>query len=112
MAKLIRDLVPAVIEEEGRVPLTMEATREANFVWLLKQKLVEEAHEVGNARRDEIVDEMADVLEVLWTLANVLDISRKEVEEARLRKKADFGGFDNRIVLLGVMEKETGFEGS
>ena len=57
----------------------------------LKDKLVEEAEEVRQA--DDIVEELADVLEVVDALIEVYGLDHGEIEHARADKKAERGGF-------------------
>ena len=95
--KLIRDGLPAMMQAQG---LTVFARRldEAEFVQRLKDKLVEEAVEAAAAAtRAELIDELADVREVMLALADVSGIADDEIEARRLAKRAARGGFDGRI---------------
>ena len=71
-----------------------------DFIKQLKIKLVEEAHEVAQATsKEELLEEMADLLEVLQTLAQVCNISQKEISTFQKKKLDEKGGFKNRIFL-------------
>ncbi|MCI0711669.1 MAG: nucleoside triphosphate pyrophosphohydrolase [Chloroflexi bacterium] len=57
--KLVRDNIPEIIAANGQA---------------LRQKLVEEAQEVLQAKPDELVNELADVYEVLDALIAAYDL--------------------------------------
>ena len=96
--KLVRDKVPEAVVHAGEsvriYRLSPEALRSA-----LKAKLVEEAFEVRDASGDELVEEVADVLEVIDELANVCGISKDELRNARAAKREKRGGFREGILL-------------
>ncbi len=99
--KLVRDRVPAIIEEEGRKAKTRQAT-ESEYSRLLMNKLDEEVSELSHAKGDKLVEECADVLEVLDA---ILAVNGKTIEEAfavKKEKKKERGGFEKRIVLVEV----------
>ena len=65
MSKLVRDKIPDIIRQKGRVPVTHVA--EDDEYWdKLQDKLKEEVHEF---LKDGEVDELVDVLEVVHALA-------------------------------------------
>lgn len=66
---------------------------------LLRLKLMEEAGEVVGARNpDEIASELADVLEVVYTIAAHQGLSMFELEEKRQAKRSLLGGFDGTVM--------------
>ncbi|WP_052354924.1 nucleoside triphosphate pyrophosphohydrolase [Candidatus Protochlamydia sp. R18] len=68
------------------------------FISRLKEKLIEESREVEQAETQaELAEELADVLEVVCTLAQVNEISIEEIEKFRLNKRNSKGEFDSRI---------------
>ena len=106
VAKLIRDGMPARMRAMGlRVH---ERTLEPDeYVVALQEKLVEEATEARAATRDaELLEELADVAEVLWALAASRGFAREDVEAKRLAKRAERGGFDARVFNSGVEADE------
>jgi predicted house-cleaning noncanonical NTP pyrophosphatase (MazG superfamily) len=106
--KLIRDGVPQLIRAQGLEPVLRVAEPDEH-VALLLAKLREEATEVEQAIEDyadsvspaAVVGELADVMEVLFAIADCIGSSRAEVEEARIRKAAERGGFAQRLVWSG-----------
>lgn len=70
------------------------------YVPLLMKKLLEEVGEVVTAfGLDNIVKELADVMQVVYDLAWALGSTPQEVYEERLRKYREKGGFQERVVL-------------
>jgi predicted house-cleaning noncanonical NTP pyrophosphatase (MazG superfamily) len=69
---------------------------------LLARKLVEEAQEVLAAVEDnkqsQVIEELADVAEVLHALRNVTGIKKDDVRVARNAKRMRKGDFDERLV--------------
>ena len=95
--KLIRDKLPAMMQAQGLTVFTRRLD-DAEFIVRLKAKLVEEAGEAQGARdRAELIDELADVREVMLELAQASGIGEDEIETRRLAKRAERGGFEARI---------------
>lgn len=95
--KLIRDHLPRIMRESGLSVFerTMPA---AEFEIALRAKLVEEAREAQTAATDEdLIDELADLAEVVLALRSLRGLSAEAIEDARLRKRVERGGFDGRI---------------
>jgi len=60
----------------------------------LRQKLIEEAHEiVGATDRESLIEELADVQEVIIALAKHHKIQSSEFECVRKKKLLESGGF-------------------
>ena len=98
MNKLVRDNIPNIIKNQGNKALTHVAN-EKEFHSRLKDKLMEEVREF---LEDENVEELADILEVLYALCDSMGIQRDELEKTRCIKKAQKGAFQKRIVLERV----------
>lgn len=100
--KLVRDGIPGVIVSKGERPVyrTLAA---AEFPDALRDKLREEMAELLAARNpEEVTSELADVLEVLMAIANNQGLRWEEIETARQKKRADRGGFEQRVFLEKV----------
>jgi predicted house-cleaning noncanonical NTP pyrophosphatase (MazG superfamily) len=65
----------------------------------LRAKLLEEARETQAAPEGQLLSELADVLEVLRALAAAHDMSWDDIVSEAGRKRAERGGFDERILL-------------
>lgn len=67
------------------------------FCIRLKEKLIEEAQEVFQAHsKIELTEELADILEVVYTLAEENQINLIELENIRKKKCQTKGGFKER----------------
>ena len=99
--KLIRDKVPERATEEGDV-LKTRVLQEDEFKGEVRRKLAEEAREAAAAlTREELLGELADVLELIITVGGTEGITVAEIEESRLKKLARTGGFEKRLLLIG-----------
>lgn len=103
--KLIRDKIPEIIEETGSEYQTRILGNE-EFEVELKKKLVEESVEVLNSSKEELIKELADVLEIIYNLADFNKIKMKDVENQRKSKKEKRGGFDKKIFLEWSNKKD------
>jgi predicted house-cleaning noncanonical NTP pyrophosphatase (MazG superfamily) len=96
--KLVRDQIPEIITADGGQPVT-RVLDDAGYEAALRAKLLEEAHEAQAASEGELASELADVLEVLKALAAVHHLNWEDIVSVAARKRAERGGFDNRIFL-------------
>ncbi len=102
VGKLIRDKLPQMMRDQG-LAVFERRLGEAEFVAALKAKLVEEAAEVLDAATPaELVGELADVMEVIRALAEASGVSLDDVEAHRQAKRAERGGFDERVFNAAV----------
>jgi predicted house-cleaning noncanonical NTP pyrophosphatase (MazG superfamily) len=102
MGKLVRDRIPEIIRRSGRTPYVTTLDEQA-YRSALHDKLLEEAAELRHAQnRDEVIDELADVLEVLTALAATYDVTLDTITGAARNKRAERGGFEMRLWLNGA----------
>ena len=99
-SKLVRDLIPEIIQNSGKECKTRILT-DAEYKEKLAQKLCEEANEFLESKDKE---ELADVLEVFLSLLEAYDFTIEEVDAIREVKAAQRGGFSKRIELLEVSD--------
>lgn len=99
--KLVRDKVADIVAEQGRKPMSRQLENE-EFISELKKKLAEETAELPGTKPEDILDELADIQEVLNVLLSVLGISREDLDRARETKNNKVGDFDKRIFLETV----------
>ena len=95
--KIVRDKIPEIIESQGQSPNTRILSEEEALDALV-EKLFEEANEFSDDRN---LEELADLLEVIQSLAELLGHTPEDLE-ARKEKAFKRGGFKKRIYLLGV----------
>lgn len=104
--KLIRDRLPAIMRAQG-LQVFDRRLNDAEFIAALKDKLVEEAQEVGAATgRADLIDELADVMEVVAALADASGVPLQAVEERRQAKRAERGGFAERVYNAAVEARD------
>lgn len=96
--KLVRDGIPDIIAADSGQPST-RVLDHADYQRALRSKLVEESQEADAASDEQLASELADVLEVLRTLAQAHGMKWEDIELQAARKRAERGGFDRRIFL-------------
>lgn len=96
--KLVRDRIPAIIAASGRRCHTTVLTEPA-FRTALLAKLVEEAQEVQAATPEEMLTELADVLEVVQALLALRQFTLVQVHEVQEQRRLARGGFEGRLHL-------------
>jgi predicted house-cleaning noncanonical NTP pyrophosphatase (MazG superfamily) len=101
--KLVRNKIPGIITKEGRIPNTRILSK-TEYHTALMTKLVEEVWEFT---QNEDLLEIADILEVIETLARERGVSWEELQEIQACKKEQRGGFDEKIFLMSIDEKES-----
>jgi predicted house-cleaning noncanonical NTP pyrophosphatase (MazG superfamily) len=103
--KLVRDKIPHIIEKQGK-RCEIRVLADEEYEKMLFAKLQEEVQECLSANQSEIVEELADVVEVVYGLLKQKGVTLEEFEHIRLRKKGERGGFDDRLFLTKVWERE------
>ncbi|KOO48754.1 nucleoside triphosphate pyrophosphohydrolase [Viridibacillus arvi] len=100
--KLVRDLIPQIIEMSGK-ECTSRALAPKEYLAEIKLKMLEEALEFKEAEKPkDAIEELADILELVHASLAVYEISYEELEQIRLSKKEERGGFSEGIYLLEV----------
>ena len=99
--KLVRDQIPDIIAADRCQPVT-RVMDNPSYRAALRAKLLEEAREAQEAAPEQLLSELADVLEVLRALAAAHGASWEDIESEAARKRAERGGFDQRIFLQYV----------
>jgi len=98
--KLWRDLMPEKAEAQGSV-LEIKSLSDEAYDMELRNKLREEAVEVYSAgSRAELVEELADVLEVIDAILVCQQISKDELLRVQAQKKESKGGFQDRKYIV------------
>lgn len=94
--KLWRDKVVDLMEDMGS-KIHWKKLEDAEFTLELKVKFMEEAHEVCEAQtRKELVEECADIIEVIMALGQVHGFTLSDILDAQKEKKEKRGGFSGR----------------
>ena len=104
--KLVRDKIPQIIADSNKSSTTTILFDFQEYLWALKEKLIEEANEVKQATNHEMMtNELADCLEVIDAIMENCHISLEEVMKVKEEKANKNGKFDNRIYLISVDDK-------
>ena len=93
--KLVRDKIPELIHLNGKTCKTRNLNQD-EFSFELKRKLEEEVKEFLDNTSGE---ELADIIEVVESLASMEGISLNDVLRIKEEKKEKRGGFSDQIFL-------------
>ena len=98
--KLIRDKIPEIIEQSGKKCI-IEVMDNDTYIEYLDQKLNEELAEY---QQNKSIEELADLLEVMYAVVTARGYSVAELERIRLEKSEKRGAFEKRLLLKSVSE--------
>ena len=102
--KLVRDNIPDIISADGRNPIT-RILSDAKYKDALEKKLYEEYQEVLEATdSSDRIEELADMLEVIISIAKLDNKQLDDVIDAANKKRKKRGGFDKKIFLERVID--------
>ncbi len=96
--KLVRDKIPQIIRSKGLEPVIYTAST-GEFAARLRDKLREEVEEFLASDNDP--EELADILEVLYALAEQAGTDHGQLEKLRAVKAEERGSFAGRIIWSG-----------
>ncbi|MBE5838368.1 nucleoside triphosphate pyrophosphohydrolase [Butyrivibrio sp.] len=99
--KLVRDKIPEIIEQDGKT-CSVRVLNDVDYLKALDAKLDEELAEY---HKDQNIEELADLLEVLYAAAEARGFTIEELERIRHEKAEKRGGFHKKIYLETVFEK-------
>ena len=102
--KLVRDGIPEFIKNEGREAV-YHILSDREFEEALNKKLFEEVQEVVDATGRERIEELADIYELIRTIAELHDSSMENVARLANKKKKERGAFEEKIFLEKVIEE-------
>ena len=94
--KLVRDKIPDIIMAQGEKPV-IRILSDTEYTESLERKLDEE---VAEFHRDKNAEELADILEVVFALAEDMECSQQQLMEIYWKKHEARGGFAERIFLI------------
>ena len=97
--KLVRDNIPSIIQEDNEIPI-IRILSDVEYRQELYKKLLEESQEVINSQdTEDTLEELADVLEVLKSIAELENRNLDDVIEIANQKRLKRGGFSKKIFL-------------
>lgn len=98
--KLVRDRIPEIIEKDGKTCKT-EILSGDEYIKMIDAKLDEELAEY---HKDQNIEELADLLEVIYAAAVARGYSIDDLEFERRKKADERGGFAKKIFLKSVTD--------
>ena len=99
--KLVRDLIPEIIENAGQTCVVTTLSDE-EYLRMVDEKLQEELTEYY---ADGSIEELADLIEVIYAAAKARGYTVEELEAIRIKKAQQRGAFDKKILLTEVVDK-------
>ena len=98
--KLVRDLIPQIIEKDGK---KAKFTRIIGFK--LNEALVNKLNEEGQEFLEAMnMEELADILEIVHALIELNDFQLEDVEQIRKSKQEQRGAFKEGFFLEHVID--------
>lgn len=103
--KLVRDNIPSIIEKDNK-KCNYHIAEEKEQLKYLISKLFEETLELAEAKtREEVLEEIADIEDVLEMIALKHNLNETDIYTKRLNKCNKNGWFKKFIILESVEEK-------
>ena len=94
--KAIRDKIPEIIAESGKKCNTKQLDDES-FLAEIEKKLIEEVNEYSKSKD---VEELADLLEVIYRISELKGVSSDELDKIRRDKAEKRGKFASKLFLI------------
>lgn len=98
--KLVRDKIPEIINADNKTAVIRKLD-DAEYLKELNIKLQEEVKEY---LEDYSVEELADIVEVIYGILNAKKVSNTAFEQIRNNKVEKRGAFNKKIFLEKVIE--------
>lgn len=98
--KLVRDKIPEIINEEGKTCI-VEPLNQAEYLIMLEAKLDEELNEYHT---EHSIEELADLLEVIYATVKASGYTKEDLESIRLKKAKSRGTFEKKLLLKEVRD--------
>ena len=103
--KLVRDKIPEIIEGKNETPVT-RILNDDEYKLELEKKLYEEYKEVIESSGEDRLFELADMIEVIKSLALLSGKTLEDITELANGKRNKRGGFEKKIFLEKVIESK------
>ena len=94
--KVIRDKIPEIIADSGK-KYTLKQLDDVLFLADLEKKLIEEVNEYTKSKD---VEELADLLEVIYRISELRGVNSEELDEIRKDKAEKRGKFASNLFLI------------
>ena len=100
--KLVRNRIPDIIRDSG-LECETKILSDDEYLKMLDAKLDEELSEY---HKDQNIEELADLLEVIYAATVARGYTVEELEMVRKNKAEKRGGFDKKIFLIKTIENK------
>jgi len=100
--KAIRGKIPEIIQKDG-YSCNVKTLSDEEYLIEIEKKLSEEVTEYQNDKNPE---ELADILEVIYRIAKLRGISQEELENIRIKKFEERGGFEENLFLIDTTKSD------
>ena len=94
--KAIRDKIPDIIKESGK-NCNVKKLFDSEFLIELEKKLIEELDEYTKSKD---IEELADLLEVIYRISELRGVNSDELDEIRKDKVKKRGKFSSNLFLI------------
>ena len=94
--KAIRDKIPEIIADSGKKYNTKQLD-DTSFLAELEKKLIEEVNEYAESKN---VEELADLLEVIYRISELRGLNSDELDKIRQDKAEKRGKFTSNLFLI------------
>lgn len=98
--KLVRDRIPEIITKDNKKAIT-KTLNDEDYLTELNRKIQEEVKEYLESNN---IEELADIVEVIYGILEAKNISFEEFENVRKSKVQKRGAFKEKIFLEKVIE--------
>lgn len=98
--KLVRDKIPEIITKDNKKAIT-KILNDEDYLTELNRKIQEEVKEYSESNN---IEELADIVEVIYGILEAKNISLEEFENVRKSKVQKRGAFKEKIFLEKVIE--------
>lgn len=102
--KLVRDNIPKTIKGNNDGEAITRILNDEEYKKALEDKLYEEYQEVLESDGEDRIEELADMLEIMISLAKIEKANLEKIIEIAKKKKAKRGGFDKKLYLEKVVK--------
>jgi len=101
--KLVRDNIVKILKSKGYTPYYKIITNVDEILELLDSKLDEEWEEYCNSKTEkQKVEEIGDMIEVLFSLAERYGVTRVELTSLMIKKNITKGQFKDGVYLIDI----------
>jgi predicted house-cleaning noncanonical NTP pyrophosphatase (MazG superfamily) len=94
--KVVRDKIPEIIKESGK-KFNLKQLDDESFLAEIEKKLIEEVNEYTESKD---VEELADLLEVIYRISELRGVNSDELNEIRKDKAEKRGKFASNLFLI------------